>query len=170
MLALIGLPGSGKSTVGRQLARRLALPILDTDRAIEESLGVTIREFFEREGEQRFRDLETKTLDHLTCQPDGILATGGGVVLRPANRLMLRQRALVFYLKADPQDIFHRLRHDKLRPLLQGGDALQRLLMLHEQRDPLYLEIAHHVIETHNQSIYGMVRQILRHLPTPPEP
>ena len=86
MIILIGLPGSGKSTVGRLLARRLQLPFVDSDHAIEQRLGCSIREFFEREGEARFRDVEQAVLDELTQGPPCVLSTGGGAVLRPTNR------------------------------------------------------------------------------------
>ena len=162
MLALVGLPGSGKSTVGRQLSRRLDLPFIDADAAIESRLGCSIREFFEREGEDRFRDLETETLDQLTRQHPGVLSTGGGVVLRPANRQMLRERTLVFYLRATPEEIYRRLRHDKVRPLLQVNDPLARLRDLMDQRDPLYREVAHHIIESPRPTISGLVQHILR--------
>ncbi|MFY7905289.1 MAG: shikimate kinase, partial [Burkholderiaceae bacterium] len=86
MLVLVGLPGSGKSTVGRQLARRLNIPFVDSDHAVEERLGCSIREYFEREGEDRFRDIESEVLDDLTRHHRGVLATGGGSVLRAINR------------------------------------------------------------------------------------
>ncbi|MDI9329810.1 MAG: shikimate kinase [Alphaproteobacteria bacterium] len=162
MLALVGLPGSGKSTVGRQLARRLDLPFIDADQVIESKLGFSIREFFEREGEDRFRDLEAQTLDELTRHHPGVLSTGGGVVLRPHNREVLRQRTRVFYLRATPEEIYRRLRHDKVRPLLQVADPLGRLRELLAQRDPLYTEVAHHIIESHKPNISGLVNQILR--------
>ena len=162
LLALVGLPGSGKSTVGRQLARRLDLPFIDADQAIEARLGCSIREFFEREGEDRFRDLESEVLDQLTRQHPGVLSTGGGVVLRPLNRQILRERTQVYYLRASPEDIFRRLRHDKARPLLQVSDPLGRLRELLAQRDPLYREVAHHIIESPRPSISGLVQQILR--------
>ena len=162
MLALVGLPGSGKSTVGRQLARRLDLPFIDADQVIESRLGCSIREFFEREGEERFRDLESEALDQLTRQHPGVLSTGGGVVLRPLNRQMLRERTSVFYLRTTPEEIYRRLRHDKVRPLLQVSDPLARLRELWAQRDPLYREVAHHVIESPRPTISGLVQRILR--------
>jgi len=162
LLALVGLPGSGKSTVGRQLARRLDLPFIDADQVIESRLGCSIREFFEREGEERFRDLESEALDQLTRQHPGVLSTGGGVVLRPLNRQMLRERTSVFYLRTTPEEIYRRLRHDKVRPLLQVSDPLALLHELWAQRDPLYREVAHHVIESPRPTISGLVQRILR--------
>jgi shikimate kinase len=162
LLALVGLPGSGKSTVGRQLARRLDLPFIDADQVIEQRLGCSIREFFEREGESRFRDLETEVLDDITRQHPGVLSTGGGVVLRPRNRDILRERTQVFYLRTTPEEIYRRLRHDKVRPLLQVADPMARLRDLLAQRDPLYAEVAHHIIESPKPTIAGLVQQILR--------
>jgi len=135
---LVGLPGSGKSTVGRHLAKRLGVPFLDSDHVIEERLGCSIREFFEREGEDRFRDLETEVLEELTRRPGVVLSTGGGSVLRQANRECLHQRGQVVYLRSHPEEIFRRLRHDRVRPLLQVADPLQRLRDLFAVRDPLY--------------------------------
>ncbi len=86
LCALVGMPGSGKSTVGRMLARRLGVSFVDSDQRIEQRLGCSIREFFEREGEARFRDVEQDVIDELARVTDGVLATGGGTVLRPANR------------------------------------------------------------------------------------
>ena len=122
VIALVGLPGSGKSTVGRQLARRLQLPFVDSDHAIEDRLGCSIREYFEREGEDRFRDVEQDVIDSLTSIHTGVLSTGGGSVLRPLNRQNLKGRGQVIYLKSSPDELFRRLRHDLNRPLLQVAD------------------------------------------------
>jgi shikimate kinase len=103
LLVLVGLPGSGKTTVGRQLARRLHLPFVDSDHAIEHRLGCSIREYFEREGEDRFRDLESEVLDDLSLNHQGVLSSGGGSVLRPINRERLRERGHVFYLRSSPE-------------------------------------------------------------------
>ena len=172
MLSLVGLPGSGKSTVGRQIARRLSLPFLDSDHVIEQRLGCSIREFFDREGEDRFRDLESTVLDELTQGSEGILSTGGGSVLRPLNRAHLHQRTRVVYLRSHPDELFRRLRNDRSRPLLQVADPLQRLRDLFAVRDPLYRETAHFVIETGRPSVATLVNMILMqlelagHLPT----
>ena len=159
-ISLVGLPGSGKSTVGRQLARRLELPFIDSDHAIEQRIGCSIREFFEREGEERFRDVEEAVLDELS-QQTGVLATGGGAVLRPANREHLHTRGKVVYLKSSPEELLRRLRHDTQRPLLQVADPLQRLRELYAVRDPLYRETAHFVIETGRPSVAKLVNMII---------
>jgi shikimate kinase len=162
MISLIGLPGSGKSTVGRQLARRLQLPFFDSDHVIEQRLGCSIREYFEREGEDRFRDIEAAVIDELTQNPEGVLSTGGGVVLRPENRQHLHERTRVIYLNSLPDELFRRLRHDKNRPLLQVADPLQRLRDLHTQRHPLYRQTAHFSVETGRPSVSSLVNTIMQ--------
>ena len=160
----MGLPGSGKSTVGRQLARRLQLPFLDSDHVIEERIGCAIRDYFEREGEASFRDVEESVIDELTLQVSSVLSTGGGAVLRPANRLHLHERGHVVYLRSSPEELFRRLRHDTSRPLLQVADPLGRLRELYVQRDPLYRETAHFVIETGRPSVATLVNMIAMQL------
>jgi shikimate kinase len=164
VISLIGLPGCGKSTVGRQLARRLQLPFFDSDQVIEQQLGCSIREYFEHEGEERFRDVEASVIDELTQKQAGVVSTGGGVVLRPANRTHLRTRCRVVYLNAAPEDLFRRLRHDVNRPLLQVADPLSRLRELHGVRDPLYRETAHVIIETGRPSVATLVNLIITQL------
>jgi shikimate kinase len=164
VLALVGLPGSGKSTVGRQLARRLNLSFIDSDHAIEERLGCSIREFFEVEGEERFRDIETQVIQKLLQEKYGVISTGGGSVLRPLNRQELHSKAKVFYLRASPEEVFRRLKHDQNRPLLQVADPLTRLKDIYSIRDPLYRETAHHVVETGRPKISNMVHNIIAQL------
>ncbi|MBP6006824.1 MAG: shikimate kinase [Rhodoferax sp.] len=163
-ISLIGLPGSGKSTVGRQLARRLQVPFSDSDHVIEQRLGCSIREYFERDGEASFRDIEQAVIDELTQAPAGVLSTGGGVVLRPANRDHLHSRTHVVYLNSVPEELFRRLRHDKSRPLLQVADPMQRLRDLYAQRDPLYRETAHFSVDTGRPSVASLVNMILMQL------
>ena len=160
MISLVGLPGSGKSTVGRQLARRLQLSFLDSDHVIEERIGGSIRDYFEREGETSFRDVEESVIDELTAQKGGVLSTGGGSVLRLANRQHLHARGHVVYLRSSPEELFRRLRHDVSRPLLQVADPLGRLRDLYSQRDPLYRETAHFVVETGRPSVASLVNMI----------
>ena len=164
MIALVGLPGSGKSTVGRQLARRLQLPFMDSDHAMEAQIGCSIREYFEREGEDRFRDAEEAVIDQLTQQQLGVLATGGGAVLRAVNRQHLRERTQVVYLSSSPDELFRRLRRDVNRPLLQVADPLNRLRELHAVRDPLYRQTANFEIETGRPSVATLVNMIVKQL------
>ncbi len=153
--------------MGRQLSRRLQRPFFDSDHVIEQQLGCSIREYFEREGEARFRDIESAVIDELTQQQDSILSTGGGSVLRPANRHFLNTRSQVIYLNSSPDELFRRLRHDKNRPLLQVADPLSRLRDLHAQRHPLYRETAHISIDTGRPSVSSLVNQIVSQLALP---
>ena len=164
LISLVGLPGSGKSTVGRQLARRLKVPFVDADQALEMRLGCSIRSYFEMQGEERFRDQEAHMLDELTQAFQGVLSTGGGAVLRAANRACLKERSQVVYLKSSPDELFRRLRHDTQRPLLQVADPQARLRELLEVRDPLYRETAHYVIETGRPNVAGLVNMIVSQL------
>ena len=164
LISLIGLPGSGKTTVGRQLSRRLRVPFLDSDAVVEQQLGCSIREFFEREGEARFRDIEAGVINELTQMEAGVLSTGGGAVLRPQNREHLRARTQVIYLNSSPDELFRRLCHDKNRPLLQVADPLGRLRELHTQRHPLYRETAHFHVDTGRPSVAGLVNMIMMKL------
>ena len=164
MISLIGLPGSGKSTVGRQIARRLQLPFFDSDHVIEQQIGCSIRVYFEREGEEAFRDVEASVIDELTLKGSGVLSTGGGAVLRTANRQNLHARGQVIYLNSSPEELFRRLRHDKSRPLLQVADPLGRLRELHKTRDPLYRETAHFIIDTGRPSVATLVNMIVMQL------
>ena len=170
LLALIGLPGSGKTTVGRMLARRLQLPFLDSDQEIERRIGCSIRQFFEEESEARFRDIEAEVIDVLTRSGPGVLSTGGGAVLRPENRARLHERCRVVYLHARPEDLARRLRRDTQRPLLQVDDPLKRLRELHATRDPLYRETAHFVIETGRPSVATLVNMIVMQLELAAQP
>jgi shikimate kinase len=131
---------------------------------VEQRLGCSIREFFEREGEAAFRDIEEAVIQELSQAEAGVLATGGGVVLRPVNRERLRQAGHVIYLRSTPEEVFRRLRHDRQRPLLQVDDPLARLRSLHEERDPLYREAAHFIIETGRPSVPTLVNMVLMQL------
>jgi len=164
MISLVGLPGSGKSTVGRQLARRLQQPFFDSDHVIEERMGCAIRVAFERDGEEAFRDIEEAVLDELTLIPSAVVSTGGGAVLRPMTRKRLRERGMVVYLNSTPDELSRRLRHDVNRPLLQVADPLTRLRDLYAARDPLYRETAHFVIETGRPSVGTLVNMIVMQL------
>lgn len=163
-VALVGLPGAGKSAVGRRLAQRLQLPFIDSDHVIEDRIGCSIRDYFEREGEARFRDLEQAVVAELASTPHGVVATGGGAVLREVNRAQLRANFHVIYLRSAPEDLFRRLRHDVKRPLLQVADPLGRLRELYDARDPLYRETAHDVVETGRPTVAMLVNIIVMQL------
>ena len=163
-LALVGMPGCGKSTVGRHLARQLGWRFVDSDHEIERQIGGSIRTYFERQGEAAFRDLEQQTIEALASQAGTVLATGGGAVLREANRLALKRGCKVVYLRSTPEELFRRLRHDTQRPLLQVKDPLKRLRDLYRERDPLYRDAADFVIETGRPSVHNLVNMILMQL------
>ena len=164
LISLIGLPGGGKTSTGRQLARRLNQAFEDADAVIERQLGESIRSFFEREGEARFRDVEEAVIHDLTLNFSGVLATGGGAVLRSSNRTRLRETSTVIYLTATPESLMRRLRFDSKRPLLQTDDPLARLRELYAQRDPLYRETAHFHIATGRPPVSVLVTMILSQL------
>ena len=164
LVSLVGLPGSGKTTVGRQLARRLGVPFADSDHVIEQRLGCSVRSYFEREGEDKFRDIEQDVIDELSRNGAQVLSTGGGAVLRQVNRAHLRNRGSVVYLNSSPEELYRRLRHDTNRPLLQVADPLKRLRELYAQRDPLYRETAHFVLETGRPSVATLVNMIVMQL------
>jgi shikimate kinase len=146
------------------------LPFFDSDHVIEERLGCSIREYFAREGEAAFRDMEQQVLAELAHGPACVIATGGGAVLRQANRDGLRAAGRVVYLRSSPEELFRRLRHDTTRPLLQVADPLAKLRELYEQRDPLYREAAHFVVETGRPTVPRLVHMILAQLELPGGP
>lgn len=164
VISLVAMPGAGKSTAGRHLANALHLPFVDCDTEIERRIGMSIRAFFEQQGEPAFRDIEAQVVADLVGGSPKVLATGGGTVLREANRRALREGSTVVYLRAMPEELFRRLRHDKTRPLLQVADPLKRLRDLFRERDPLYAETAHFVIETGRPSISNLVNMVLMQL------
>jgi len=161
---LVGLMGSGKTTIGRLLARRLGKRFVDSDHAIEARTGASIPWIFEIEGEASFRRREAETIRELTAQDDIVLATGGGAILNPASRALLAERGTVIYLRAGIGAILQRTSHDKNRPLLQTADPRRKLEELLVQRDPLYREIADLVIDTGRPNVQSMVQTILDQL------
>ena len=157
---LIGLMGAGKSTIGRQLARRLGKEFRDSDGEIEKRTGVNIDVIFDIEGEPGFRRRETEMLRELTAVCGIVLATGGGAVLAPENQVLLKDNGFIIYLKATAEHLAGRLRLDRRRPLLQSGDKLTKIRELLERREPVYQELADLVIETNERSIYRVVSEI----------
>ncbi len=159
---LVGLMGAGKTTVGRQLAKRLGRVFYDTDHEIVERTGVAIPTIFEIEGEEGFRRREAQTLRELTATDNVVLATGGGAVLREENRRCLHDTGWVVYLNVPPLLLYQRTRHDKNRPLLQVASPLARLEELYAVRDPLYRETAHFVVDGASLVASGIVNHLLR--------
>nr|WP_277986366.1 shikimate kinase AroK [Noviherbaspirillum cavernae] len=169
---LVGLMGSGKTTVGRALARKLDKRFIDSDHEIEARTGASIPLIFEIEGEASFRQREAEVIRDLTGQSDIVLATGGGAILKPENRDYLKTRGTVIYLRASVNSILQRTSHDKNRPLLQTADPRQRIERLAREREPYYLEVAHIVVETGRPNVQSLVQTILARLETvsmPPE-
>ena len=156
----VGLMGAGKTTVGRYLAKSLGLDFYDTDQEIEKRTGVRVPTIFEMEGEAGFRKREVSMIDELTQLPNIVLATGGGAVLSADNRQHLASRGHVIYLRASVQDLFLRTRFDRNRPLLQNNNPKAKLELLFAERDPLYLEVAEHIVDTGNQPVINIVQQI----------
>lgn len=161
---LVGLMGAGKTTVGRALAKKLNKKFIDSDHEIEARTGASIPLIFEIEGEAGFRQRESEVIRELTSQPDIVLATGGGAILRPENRECLKTRGTVIYLRASVNSILQRTSHDKNRPLLQTADPRARLEQLYSEREPLYLEVANFVIETGRPNVQSLVQTIVSQL------
>jgi shikimate kinase len=161
---LVGPMGAGKSTIGKYLARHLGLAFADTDTEIETRTGADIPWIFDVEGEAGFRDREQQVVEEMTLVDHIVLATGGGVVMRAENRQALAARGFVIYLHATVAEQVRRTRNDRKRPLLQTGDPERVLRELMAVRDPLYREIADHVIDTDGCSPRTVAQRLLHTL------
>ena len=156
--------GAGKSTIGTYLAQQLKLRFADTDTEIEERTGADIPWIFDVEGEPGFRDREQQVVEEMTLWDDIVLATGGGVVMRPENRQALAARGFVVYLHATVDEQVRRTRRGQRRPLLRTGNPEAVLRSLMAIRDPLYREIADHIIETDGCSPRTVAQRLVREL------
>jgi shikimate kinase len=163
-LFLIGPMGAGKTTVGRQLSEQLRMDFCDSDLEIQRRTGVDIPTIFEFEGEEGFRNREQSMIDELTSREGIILATGGGAVLREANRQSLSSKGFVVYLHCTPEQQSERTFRDRNRPLLQTENPLEKLSALMEIREPLYRQIADLVVSTEGRNTQSVVREIVKHL------
>jgi shikimate kinase len=159
-ILLVGMMGSGKTTVGKLLAKRLGKTFVDSDHEIQRRTGVSISTIFEIEGEEGFRRRESAVLEELARLDNLVLATGGGIVLAEANRRLLKENGTVVYLRATHDELWARTRHDRQRPLLQTENPRARLGELIAARDPLYREVADIIIDTSKQSVHTLVRQL----------
>ncbi len=160
-LILVGMMGSGKTTIGRVLARHLGKAFVDSDDEIQNRTGVTISHIFDIEGEAGFRQRETSAIYDLIWRDNMVLATGGGAVLEERNREMLRQNGIVIYLRASVHDLWQRMRHDRSRPLLQTENPHAKLTELYHQRDPLYQQVADIVIRSGKQSAHTLMLHLV---------
>ena len=156
----IGLMGAGKTTIGKQLAKQLGKNFYDTDHEIEKRTGVKIPVIFDLEGEEGFRKRESAVIQELTQHNNIVLATGGGAVIAQENRDCLKKNGQVIYLRANANDLWHRMRHDKQRPLLQNVDIRAKLEQLYRERHPLYMDTATIIVDTGNQPAAMVINQI----------
>ncbi|MEE9425405.1 MAG: shikimate kinase [Methylococcales bacterium] len=158
---LIGPMGAGKSTIGRQLAKAQNCSFVDSDREIEARTGVSIATVFEYEGESGFRKREQQVIEDKVKRSPIVLATGGGVVLSESNREALQTNGFVVYLSCSVDKLLRRTRTDSSRPLLQTSDRRQRIDDLMREREPLYQQCAHFVVNTGEFPTKSAVRLIL---------
>ncbi|VAW43692.1 Shikimate kinase I [hydrothermal vent metagenome] len=164
-IVLVGPMGAGKTTVGKQMAYQVGKTFIDVDQELESRTGVSVNLIFEIEKEVGFRARETAMLAELLERKNCVIATGGGIIVMPDNRLILNQTAsLVVYLKTEVKHQLKRLKRDKQRPLLQGGGRRERLLNLARERNSLYEEVADIAFSSGRTSSYGMARKIVAHL------
>jgi shikimate dehydrogenase len=160
-IVLIGFMGSGKTTVGKELAKRLHMDFLDTDSYIEEEAGKTITEIFKEDGEEAFRKLETEVLEHLRDTVNHtVFSTGGGMPLRVENARLLKEIGTVYYLMADSYTIYDRVKDNTDRPLLQGENPYEKICSLMKQRKPLYESAADVVVDTNSNNLDEVCLQI----------
>lgn len=159
-IVLVGPMGAGKSTIGRLVSKQLDIPFKDSDHVIEARCGADIPWIFDVEGEEGFRQRETAVLQDMMMESSLVLATGGGIILREKNRLLLKQADVVIYLCADVEHLVRRTEKDKKRPLLQVADPRQKIIELLAERDPLYREVATHVVTTDTRSPKLVAKEI----------
>ena len=161
----VGLMGAGKTTIGKLLAKHLGRTFYDTDHEIEKRTGVKISTIFELEGETGFRKRETAIIQELSQLNSIVMATGGGAILAQENRQLLRTNGMVIYLRANVNELWHRMRNDKHRPLLQNVDIRAKLECLYAERNPLYTETAALIFDTGSQPVANILNQIENALP-----
>ena len=165
-LVLVGMMGSGKTTMGRQLAKHLGKVFVDSDEEIIKRTGVTIPHIFDIEGEAGFRQREAAAIRELVGRDNMVLATGGGAVLDEQNRALLQQNGIVIYLKASAHDLWLRTRHDRNRPLLQTDNPHAKLTELFQLRDPLYRQMSDIVVQSGKQNAHALMLHLADEIET----
>ncbi len=158
--------GVGKTTIGRQLAKKLSNRFYDSDHEIEHRTGVNVPLIFEIEGEEGFRQRESQVLSELVLLEDIVLSTGGGSVLDPVNRRALIDNGTIIYLKSTAEKLFKRTADDKRRPLLQTDDRLEQIKQILDNREPIYISMADEVIDTNDMSIKQIANKIIKLIET----
>lgn len=154
--------GAGKTTIGRLIAKQLNMAFYDSDCEIERKTGVKIPLIFELEGESGFRKRETAAIEELSQLNNIVLATGGGAVLLPENRTLLKNNGRIVYLRGSVHDLWLRTHNDKTRPLLQGGNVKQKLEKLYAERNPIYESLADYIVDTGAQSAVDITQHIVQ--------
>ncbi|NLM12261.1 MAG: shikimate kinase [Epulopiscium sp.] len=160
-IVLIGFMGSGKSTIGKEIAKRLQYSFIDSDEVVENKIRMSISDYFKRYGEENFRLLEEEIISHIALTTKTVIATGGGVVKNPNNISNLKHNGTIFYLKGSPEYIYERLKYDTSRPLLNTKDKLATIRSLLRERSPLYENASDIIISIDNKSIDEIVVSIL---------
>ncbi|MFH1826381.1 MAG: shikimate kinase [bacterium] len=163
-IILIGFMGSGKSAVGHELAQELGLHYVDTDEIIAKTEKMSINDIFSQKGEAHFRYLETEVVKTLQDYENFVIATGGGMVLRPENVKMLKEIGPLVLLWAEPEVIFNRIKHEEHRPLLRVADPLAEIKVILGRRVQIYREAADHVVDTSKLSVKEVVHQVIEHV------
>jgi shikimate kinase len=161
-VALIGFMGAGKTSVGRELAGRLAFEFIDLDRLIEHKENISISEMFKTYGESYFRDKETYVLKEALMRENIVLSCGGGIILKDENKIALKEKAIVIYLQADAGELYKRVGHTgNKRPLLDVADPLNEIKIIRDKRMPLYENVSDIIVDTKSMSIKSIVEYII---------
>ena len=156
--------GTGKTTIGRQLAKNLSVSFYDSDHEIEKRTGVKISIIFEIEGEEGFRRRETQILNELSQMNNIVLSTGGGAVTKAENRKTLKNNGHIIYLKSSPEILFKRTADDKNRPLIQTDNRLNQIRKILTEREPIYIEMADEIIDSEKKSSKQIIQKILEQI------
>jgi shikimate kinase len=160
-IILIGPMGAGKTTIGRQLSKKLSKKFYDSDYEIEQRTGADIPLIFELEGEEGFRKRESQVISELVSMQNIVLSTGGGSVLDEDNRKSFADNGYIIYLKSTAEKLFKRTADDKRRPLLQTDDRLEKIRTILEEREPIYIALANEIVDTQDLSIKQITQKIL---------